>query len=141
MSLTCRPRRSKRIDRGTAAAWNWRPRGFDLFKAKRVEIPGVFPRGMGPSTAERSPLLPDASKRQGESPIIPLALDPGPINGWDTVAANAYYLDVVLLSMLFGKIGRELSPPDELGLCTSVEVSAPKFAFSSKDLPSFIKDG
>lgn len=40
MSLTCRPRRSKRIDRGTAAAWNWRPRGFDLFKAKRVEIPG-----------------------------------------------------------------------------------------------------
>lgn len=78
--------------------------------------------------------------RDKESPIIPLALDPGPINGWDTVAANAYYLDVVLLSMLFGKIGRELSPPDELGLCTSVEVSAPKFAFSSKDLPSFIKE-
>ncbi|CAK9106002.1 unnamed protein product [Durusdinium trenchii] len=119
--------------------------GFDLFKAKRVEIPGRETNGVSfreewvhqlPKGVRFFQTLP----RDKESPIIPLALDPGPINGWDTVAANAYYLDVVLLSMLFGKIGRELSPPDELGLCTSVEVSAPKFAFSSKDLPSFIKE-
>lgn len=77
--------------------------------------------------------------RDKEYPIIPLTLDSRAINGWDTVAANAYFLDVVLLSMLFGKIGRNLAPPaDEAGF-NSVQESPPKLAFSS-ELPSFMKE-
>lgn len=38
-------------------------------------------------------------------PIIPLSLDKTPLNSWDRHANNAYFLYVVLLSMLFGKIG------------------------------------
>lgn len=44
--------------------------------------------------------------RDKQKPLIPLALDNTSLNGWDRVANNAYFLHVVLLSMLFGQIGR-----------------------------------
>lgn len=46
--------------------------------------------------------------RDKGQPLVPLQLDPTPLNGWDRVASNAYFLHVVLLSMLFGKIGSGL---------------------------------
>ncbi|CAJ1328339.1 unnamed protein product [Effrenium voratum] len=80
--------------------------------------------------------------RDKEHPIIPLSLDTLSINGWDTVAANAYFLDVVLLSMLFGKIGRDLAQPSmESSLLTGGEVGGPQLAFcASAELPYFIKE-
>lgn len=50
-------------------------------------------------------------------PVIPLALDKTSLNSWDRHAGNAYFLHVVLLSMLFGKIGRGIPPVvEEAGL-------------------------
>lgn len=46
---------------------------------------------------------------------MPLVLDHLPLNGWDRHANNAYYLHVVLLGMLFGKIGRGIEAPEEPG--------------------------
>lgn len=46
--------------------------------------------------------------RNKENPLVPLAFDNTSLNGWDRVANNAYSLHVILLSMLFGKIGRGL---------------------------------
>jgi len=43
--------------------------------------------------------------RDKASPIIDLALDNTLLNGWDRHASNTYFLHVVLLAMLFGKIG------------------------------------
>jgi aspartate carbamoyltransferase len=43
--------------------------------------------------------------RDKEHPLIPLSFDQTPLNGWDAVSSNAYFLHVVMLSMLFGKIG------------------------------------
>lgn len=44
--------------------------------------------------------------RDQDNPLVPLMVDDTRGNGWDRLANNAYYLDVILLSMLFGKIGR-----------------------------------
>mmetsp|Transcript_37671 Transcript_37671/g.117395 ORF Transcript_37671/g.117395 Transcript_37671/m.117395 type:complete len:608 (-) Transcript_37671:32-1855(-) len=52
--------------------------------------------------------------RDKEHPVVPLAFDSLPLNTWDSVANDAYYLNIVLLSMLFGRIGRGLpaaAPP------------------------------
>eukprot|EP00931_Biecheleriopsis_adriatica_P114768 TRINITY_DN90682_c0_g1_i1.p1 TRINITY_DN90682_c0_g1~~TRINITY_DN90682_c0_g1_i1.p1 ORF type:complete len:588 (-),score=134.32 TRINITY_DN90682_c0_g1_i1:78-1841(-) len=78
--------------------------------------------------------------RDKENPIIPLSFDSKPINTWDTVAANAYFLDVVLLSMLFGKIGKGLTPPVKAQENQAVAEAAvaPRPVFSA-ELPSFIK--
>jgi len=46
--------------------------------------------------------------RDKTHPLVPLQFDSSPLNGWDRVANNAYFLHVVLLSMLFGRIGRGL---------------------------------
>lgn len=68
--------------------------------------------------AEWLPKLPRGAKflqtlpRDKEHPLVPLAFDPLPLNGWEACASNAYFLDVVLLSMLFGKIGRGLPARD-----------------------------
>mmetsp|Transcript_56534 Transcript_56534/g.152496 ORF Transcript_56534/g.152496 Transcript_56534/m.152496 type:complete len:599 (-) Transcript_56534:230-2026(-) len=43
--------------------------------------------------------------RDKEHPLIPLSFDQTPLNGWDGVSSNAYFLHVVMLSMLLGKIG------------------------------------
>mmetsp|Transcript_2852 Transcript_2852/g.6703 ORF Transcript_2852/g.6703 Transcript_2852/m.6703 type:complete len:598 (-) Transcript_2852:193-1986(-) len=43
--------------------------------------------------------------RDKGKPLIPLSFDASSINAWDRVANNAYFLHVVLLSMLFGKVG------------------------------------
>lgn len=43
--------------------------------------------------------------RDKEHPLIPLSFDQTPLNGWDAVSSNSYFLYVVMLSMLFGKIG------------------------------------
>jgi len=56
--------------------------------------------------------------RDMHTPIIPLALDKTPLNGWDRLANNAHFLHVVLLSMLFGKIGRGI-PKQQLRLTRS----------------------
>jgi len=83
--------------------------------------------------------------RDKEHPIIPLSFDVLPINGWDAVAANAYFLDVIMLGMLFGKIGRKLQPPsNQRELLAYAEAAVePRPVFSSdaqaSDLPSFIK--
>mmetsp|Transcript_34290 Transcript_34290/g.79926 ORF Transcript_34290/g.79926 Transcript_34290/m.79926 type:complete len:617 (-) Transcript_34290:68-1918(-) len=81
--------------------------------------------------------------RDKEFPIIPLTLDSTPLNGWDTVAANAYFLDVVLLSMLFGKIGRQLQTPCETReLQASAEAAAYGQSVFSRNasLPTFIQE-
>jgi len=86
--------------------------------------------------------------RNKDFPIIPLALDNSELNGWDRVANNAYYLYVVLLSLVFGKIGR--------GLPLNSEVVADKAERDAEDrmasicllaadggkqsLPEFIED-
>mmetsp|Transcript_99637 Transcript_99637/g.177373 ORF Transcript_99637/g.177373 Transcript_99637/m.177373 type:complete len:602 (+) Transcript_99637:61-1866(+) len=83
--------------------------------------------------------------RDKEYPIIPLSFDMLPINGWDAVAANAYFLDVVLLGMLFGRIGRGLQPPTNTRELRAHEEAAvePRPVFSAEakvsDLPSFIQ--
>eukprot|EP00418_Pyrodinium_bahamense_P100041 CAMPEP_0179025330 /NCGR_PEP_ID=MMETSP0796-20121207/7924_1 /TAXON_ID=73915 /ORGANISM="Pyrodinium bahamense, Strain pbaha01" /LENGTH=604 /DNA_ID=CAMNT_0020721337 /DNA_START=92 /DNA_END=1906 /DNA_ORIENTATION=+ len=46
--------------------------------------------------------------RDKEHPIVPLALDSSPLNRWDRVANNAYFLHIVLLGLLFGQVGRGL---------------------------------
>lgn len=51
--------------------------------------------------------------RSKANPLVPLAFDSTPLNGWDRVANNAYFLHVVLLSMVFGKVGRSLPAIDD----------------------------
>eukprot|EP00933_Yihiella_yeosuensis_P028905 TRINITY_DN22677_c0_g1_i1.p1 TRINITY_DN22677_c0_g1~~TRINITY_DN22677_c0_g1_i1.p1 ORF type:complete len:594 (+),score=90.69 TRINITY_DN22677_c0_g1_i1:116-1897(+) len=81
--------------------------------------------------------------RDKESPIIPLSFDTLPINSWDTVASNAYFIDVILLGMLFGKIGQGL-PKIEPSVSAKAW-AAPRSVFSAdgKDLaeglPAFIQ--
>eukprot|EP00927_Polykrikos_kofoidii_P005394 TRINITY_DN12138_c0_g1_i1.p1 TRINITY_DN12138_c0_g1~~TRINITY_DN12138_c0_g1_i1.p1 ORF type:complete len:620 (+),score=86.21 TRINITY_DN12138_c0_g1_i1:71-1861(+) len=84
--------------------------------------------------------------RDKELPLIPLQFDATSLNGWDRVANNSYYLHIVLLSSLFGQIGKNLSG-------TSVPVMArsssqPKLglicspfdkAASNMEIPVFMK--
>ncbi|CAE8641454.1 unnamed protein product [Polarella glacialis] len=83
--------------------------------------------------------------RDKEFPLIPLSLDDTAINGWDTVAANAYFLDVILLGMLFGKIGKGLPTGGSSArerLATAEAVILPRsdvIDLESADLPSFMK--
>jgi len=50
--------------------------------------------------------------RDKEKPLIPLAFDSTPLNAWDRHASNAYYAHVVLLGMLFGRIGHGIPLSD-----------------------------
>lgn len=83
--------------------------------------------------------------RDKENPIIPLAFDSLPINGWDGLASNAYFLDVVLLGMLFGKIGRGLQARalSKSLLTAEVEKRSRAALLSEElgpgDLPNFIQ--
>lgn len=47
--------------------------------------------------------------RYKERPVIPLSFDNSPLNSWDRHASNAYYVNTVLLGMLFGRIGRGIA--------------------------------
>ncbi|CAK0911033.1 unnamed protein product [Prorocentrum cordatum] len=62
--------------------------------------------------------------RDKEHPLIPLSFDQTPLNGWDGVSSNAYFLHVVMLSMLLGKIGHS----------TDCANAAEKLACSTEDL-------
>lgn len=82
--------------------------------------------------------------RDKEHPIIPLSFDSTSMNQWDAVAGNAYFLDVILLGLMFGKIGQGLQVPAQIseGL-TNAEAAEPKPVFSldgdASQLPSWIK--
>lgn len=78
--------------------------------------------------------------RDKEHPIIPLSFDATPMNHWDAVAANAYFLDIVVLGLLFGKIGQGLQAPVALANAEADEQPNPAFALGGdvSQLPSFI---
>ena len=45
--------------------------------------------------------------RHREKPVIQPFLDAYPLNGWDGQSVNGYYIRVVLLSMLAGRLGQD----------------------------------
>mmetsp|Transcript_137522 Transcript_137522/g.293934 ORF Transcript_137522/g.293934 Transcript_137522/m.293934 type:complete len:603 (+) Transcript_137522:90-1898(+) len=89
--------------------------------------------------------------RNKENPIIPLSFDSTPLNGWDRVASNAYYIHVVLLAMVFGKIGNGVPAPAKIDSAEDpmedsdreIRDSAPRFPFAESarnaPLPKFIE--
>lgn len=83
--------------------------------------------------------------RDKENPVIPLAFDPLPLNCWDKVANNAFFLYTVLLGMLYGKFGRGLpqQPPRALSEAESElrQSSLCPFAAAARGspLPTFME--
>lgn len=49
--------------------------------------------------------------RHREHPTIPVSLDHTPLNGWERQSANGWYVRMVLLAMLAGRIGDEYAGP------------------------------
>jgi aspartate carbamoyltransferase len=79
-------------------------------------------------------------------PVVPLSFDTLPLNGWDRVANNGFFLHTVLLGMLFGKLGRGIPGiPKERRSSLDVEnedhqkSSLPFFGADSTTLPSWIE--
>ncbi|TVQ37307.1 MAG: aspartate carbamoyltransferase [Spirochaetaceae bacterium] len=49
--------------------------------------------------------------RHREHPTIPVSLDDTPLNGWERQSANGWYIRMVLLAMLAGRIGDDYRGP------------------------------
>lgn len=49
--------------------------------------------------------------RHREHPTIPVALDDSPLNGWERQSANGWYVRMVLLALLAGRIGEDFTGP------------------------------
>lgn len=79
--------------------------------------------------------------RNKEHPIIPLSLDGTSLNGWDRVANNAYFVHVVLLSTLFGKVGPQSLTSEEDAPEVQEKRSPLPFSDAAKSspLPEFIE--
>lgn len=138
-----------------APTWYFYKPKFD----RRGEVPAEFKKAVYESitfrTEWRSRLPADACflqtlPRDMNTLMIPAAFDKTPLNGWDRLANNAHFLHVVLLSMLFGKIGRgipkkltmtgsQLSMAREEEHDVQLSASCPFAAsFDSGSMPSFI---
>uniref|UniRef100_A0A7S4QEK2 Aspartate carbamoyltransferase n=1 Tax=Alexandrium monilatum TaxID=311494 RepID=A0A7S4QEK2_9DINO len=83
--------------------------------------------------------------RDKEHPIVPLAFDALPLNTWDRVANDSYYLHIVFLSMLFGRVGRGLPVAAPPSACQELELRADgvyplaRGFRGSEQLPSFME--
>jgi aspartate carbamoyltransferase len=86
--------------------------------------------------------------RDKEHPIIPLSFDGLSLNGWDRVVSNAYYLHVVVLGMLLGKVGAGLpkqkpASAGDLEIELEEESTIPYSPFSvaarERPLPKFVE--
>ncbi len=49
--------------------------------------------------------------RHREHPTIPVALDDSPLNGWERQSANGWYVRMVLIALLAGRIGDDYEGP------------------------------
>jgi len=81
-------------------------------------------------------------------PVVPLSFDSLPLNGWDRVANNGFFLHTVLLGMLFGKLGRGIPAVRRERLSSEVfdveneddqNASRPFSGAHSTTLPSWIE--
>jgi len=85
--------------------------------------------------------------RDKSHPVVPLSFDTLPLNGWDRVANNGFFLHTVLLGMLFGKLGRgiptvpiERRDSNAVGIEIEGEgITRPFFDTDSTTLPSWIE--
>jgi len=77
--------------------------------------------------------------RDCAKPLVPVCYDTSALNGWERVASNAYYVNIVLLGLLMGSIGEGLPQPVPEPLDEYQTPVCPLGPGNTEALPDFIQ--